>query len=88
VFYVFPSNTWYLHTLLQIYIRQRTAPDTASPVRFLAILNDRRQNCQDPNALLDTPLLPRRDMATPDIEPTFFVLHRFAGTLWRRVGWG
>ncbi|KAJ7283165.1 hypothetical protein C8J57DRAFT_729358 [Mycena rebaudengoi] len=63
----------------QIYIRQRTVPDTASPLPFLAILNDRRQNCQVPNVLLDTPLRLRRDMAIPDIEPTFFVLRKFVG---------
>ncbi|KAJ7719934.1 hypothetical protein B0H16DRAFT_1897006 [Mycena metata] len=62
----------------QIIIRGRPGAD-ASPVRPLnQILNDKDQKC---SIILDQALHPPHDTSIADIDPKFFILHRYVGDI-------
>ncbi|KAJ7109801.1 hypothetical protein C8R44DRAFT_800588 [Mycena epipterygia] len=64
----------------EVIIRARPPP--ASPMSTLAgIGNARRQFCDLPGVLIDQPLQPRHDDKINDIDPKYFVLHKFIGDI-------
>lgn len=64
----------------QIFIRARTG--AASPFFDLAsVVNDQRRICDEPGALMDIPLRPRRNETILDTHMKFFVLHKFIGDI-------
>ncbi|KAJ7109802.1 hypothetical protein C8R44DRAFT_743176 [Mycena epipterygia] len=64
----------------QVMIRTRT--DLASPIPELrSVVNVRRQICDRPGALIDQPLWRRHDENINDIDPKFFMLHKFIGDI-------
>ncbi|KAE9405882.1 hypothetical protein BT96DRAFT_1060589 [Gymnopus androsaceus JB14] len=65
---------------LEFIIRARTG--AADPLFDLAaVVNDQRRICDEPGALIDIPLRPRRNETIPDIRMKFFVLHKFIGDI-------
>lgn len=64
----------------QIFIRARTGA-ADPPFDLAAVVNDQRRICDEPGALIDTPLRPRRNETIPDIRMKFFVLHKFIGDI-------
>ncbi|KAJ7255045.1 hypothetical protein B0H12DRAFT_538933 [Mycena haematopus] len=62
-----------------ILIRGRTRPRAASPKSILrGLLNDRSQRC---DSILDTPLRPRHDTSVADLDPKYFILHKYIGDI-------
>ncbi|KAF7335747.1 HNHc domain-containing protein [Mycena venus] len=64
----------------QIIIRGRTG--AGDPELFLEmIVNDRYRMCAQPGEFLDTPVRPRFDTTIADIDPKYFILHKFVGDI-------
>lgn len=64
----------------QVVIRGRAHP--ASPILDLtSIGNSRQQLCHQPGVLIDQPLQRRHDDTINDIDPKFFMLHKFIGDI-------
>ncbi|KAJ7686159.1 hypothetical protein B0H14DRAFT_3674831 [Mycena olivaceomarginata] len=64
----------------QIMIRGRTGEGNPRP--FLqTIVNDRLQLCAEPGEFLDAPVRPRSNTTIADIDPIFFILHKFVGDI-------
>ncbi|KAJ7356971.1 hypothetical protein DFH08DRAFT_932971 [Mycena albidolilacea] len=64
----------------QIIIRGRTG--VGDPGLFLEmIVNDRYQRCALPGEFLDTPVRPRSNTTIADIDPKYFILHKFVGDI-------
>ncbi|KAJ6593389.1 hypothetical protein B0H19DRAFT_1365487 [Mycena capillaripes] len=64
----------------QIVIRGRTG--AGSPRLFLQmIVNDRFRLCALPREFLDTPVRPRFNTTITDIDPKYFILHKFVGDI-------
>ncbi|KAJ7784778.1 hypothetical protein B0H14DRAFT_2958847 [Mycena olivaceomarginata] len=60
----------------EIIIRGRTSP--ASPKTTLrGLLNDRGQRCE---SILDKPLRPRHDTSIADLDPKYFIIHKYMET--------
>jgi hypothetical protein len=73
----FPSYDADNEFLIQTIIRGR--PDPASPITTLgAMLNDRRESCK---SILNTPLRPRHDTSIADLDPKYFVIHKYIGDM-------
>jgi hypothetical protein len=66
--------------LIQIIIRGRTG--AGDPGLFLEmIVNDRYQRCALPGEFLDTAVRPRSNTTIADIDPKYFILHKFVGDI-------
>ncbi|KAJ7463411.1 hypothetical protein B0H11DRAFT_84402 [Mycena galericulata] len=66
--------------LIQIIVRGRT--DAGDPELFLQmIVNDRYRLCSLSGEFLDAPIRPRFDTAIADIDPKYFILHKFVGDI-------
>ncbi|KAJ7900577.1 hypothetical protein B0H14DRAFT_3852382 [Mycena olivaceomarginata] len=64
----------------QIMIRGRTGAGNPRP--FLqTIVNGRLQLCAEPGEFLDAPVRPRSNTTIADIDPKFFILHKFVGDI-------
>ncbi|KAJ6606270.1 hypothetical protein DFH09DRAFT_1119722 [Mycena vulgaris] len=64
----------------QIIIRGRTG--AGDPELFLEmIVNDRYRLCALPGEFLDTPVRPRFNATIADIDPKYFILHKFMGDI-------
>ncbi|KAJ7102790.1 hypothetical protein C8R44DRAFT_808544 [Mycena epipterygia] len=64
----------------QMIIRGRTG--AGDPELFLEmIVNDRYCRCALPGELLDTPVRPRFNTTIADIDPKYFILHKFVGDI-------
>ncbi|KAJ7814138.1 hypothetical protein B0H14DRAFT_3149530 [Mycena olivaceomarginata] len=63
-----------------IIIRGRTG--AGDPGLFLEmIVNDQYQRCALPGEFLDTPVRPRSNTTIADIDPKYFILHKFVGDI-------
>jgi hypothetical protein len=61
-------------------MRGRTS--AGDPELFLEmIVNDRYRRCALPGEFLDTPVRPRFDTTITDIDPKYFILHKFVGDI-------
>ncbi|KAJ6614268.1 hypothetical protein B0H10DRAFT_2045472, partial [Mycena sp. CBHHK59/15] len=73
----FLSNDLENEFLIQIIIRGRTGP--ASPKTTLrGLLNDGGQRC---DSILDKPLRPRHDTSIADLDPKYFIVHKYIGDI-------
>ncbi|KAJ6596578.1 hypothetical protein B0H10DRAFT_2197134 [Mycena sp. CBHHK59/15] len=64
----------------QIIMRDRTG--AGDPELFLEmIVNDRYRLCALPGEFLDTPVRPRFNTTIADIDPKYFILHKFVGDI-------
>jgi hypothetical protein len=64
-------------SLIQIIIRGRTGP--ASPKTTLrSLLNESGQRC---DSILDKPLRPRHGTSIADLDPKYFILHKYIGDI-------
>ncbi|KAJ7150227.1 hypothetical protein C8R46DRAFT_1124364 [Mycena filopes] len=69
----------------ELFIRARTG--AGAPGDALAMFaNDQLRQCSLPGEFIDLPIRPRADTSIPDIDPKYFVLHKFVGDIVRMCG--